>query len=96
MRAYVREPSARQAVGTWRERLGRGRGLTPYTDDVLLGSLVTLIAAGHPLAARWSAEVASAPLENLTTAASAGLLRQATRGLCLDQLAAVLAALARR
>ncbi|MBA2773866.1 MAG: DUF2877 domain-containing protein [Nocardioidaceae bacterium] len=92
LRAHVHEPTARQAVGTWRGRLGHGRGLTPYADDVLLGSLVTLIAAGHPLAARWSADVASAPLEDLTTAASAGLLRQATRGLCLDQLAAVLAA----
>lgn len=92
LRACIHEPAARDAVGSWRERLGHGCGLTPYADDVLLGSLVTLIAARHPLSARWSAEIHAAPLEELTTAASAGLLRQATRGLCLDQLAALLAA----
>lgn len=94
LRASIHEPAARDAFRGWRDRLGHGCGLTPYADDVLLGSLVTLIAARHPLAARWSTEISAAPLEELTTAASAGLLRQATRGLCLHQLATLLAALA--
>ncbi len=94
LRSRLHEPTAVEKVCTWREQLGHGCGLTPYADDVLLASLVTLIAARHPLSARWSAEICAAPLEELTTAASAGLLRQAARGLCLEQLAALLAALA--
>lgn len=94
LRDSIDDPAAWDAVRSWRERLGQGAGLTPYADDVLLGSLVTLIATRHPLSARWSADIRRAPLEQLTTAASAGLLRQAAQGVCLDQLATLLAALA--
>ena len=90
----VDDDAAAATARHWRQQVGEGPGLTPYADDVLVGTLVTLLAAGHPVAASLAADVAAAPLERLTTAASAGLLRQAARGVCLDELAAVLAAYA--
>ncbi len=94
LRAQIPTEAAVHMVRSWRDRLGHGCGLTPYGDDVIVGSLVTLLAAGHSLSARWSAEIRAAPLEDLTTAASAGLLRQAAGGFCLDEVAEVLAAYA--
>jgi hypothetical protein len=89
----VDERAARDLLRTWRSRLGEGDGLTPYADDVLCGGLVALLAAGHPLGARLAAAVDAADLEAATTATSAGLLRQAVRGRCIDALAAYLSAL---
>jgi Protein of unknown function (DUF2877) len=80
---------------TWRSELGRGDGLTPYADDVLCGSLVALLAAGHPAGTELAAAVDAADLEVATTATSAGLLRQAVHGLCIDQLAQYLVSLPR-
>ena len=78
----------------WRGRLGRGAGLTPYADDVLCGALVTLLAVGHLSGAELAGVVAATDLEAATTATSAALLRSATTGRCIDQLAGYLAALA--
>jgi Protein of unknown function (DUF2877) len=91
----VDERAARDLLRTWRSRLGEGDGLTPYADDVLCGGLVALLAAGHPLGARLAAAVDAADLEAATTAISAGLLRQAVHGRCIDALAAYLSALRR-
>lgn len=71
----------------WQDGLGRGDGLTPYADDVICGALVTLHAAGHPLAAQLASAVGCTPLERYTTATSAGLLRLAADGWCIDELA---------
>jgi hypothetical protein len=76
----------------WRSNIGRGDGLTPYADDVVCGSLVTLHAARHPAARDISDELLSTRLERRTTATSAALLRLAARGYCLDELADYLAA----
>jgi uncharacterized protein DUF2877 len=77
----------------WRSRLGEGDGLTPYSDDVLCGSLVTLRAARHPRGAELAAAVDAVDLEAVTTATSAGLLRQAVHGRCIDALAGYLGSL---
>jgi hypothetical protein len=92
LRSRVRDDIAVGFARTWRHTLGRGEGLTPYADDVVCGILATLQAARHPLAATVSGEIAASRLEDRTTAASAGLLRQAAAGWCLDEVAAVLAA----
>ncbi len=88
----VRDDVAAGFARRWRQSLGHGEGLTPYADDVLCGTLATLHAARHPVADTVSREIEAAPLEDLTTAASAGLLRQTAAGWCLDEVAAVLAA----
>lgn len=90
LRPRVRLDAAVALTRGWRRLLGRGAGLTPYGDDVLCGALVALHAAGHPLAADWSADVLATPLETLTTATSAGLLRLAAEGWCIDEAAAYL------
>jgi hypothetical protein len=89
----VDEHAATDLLRTWRSRLGEGEGLTPHADDVLCGSLVTLLASGHPLAAQLASAVDAADLEAATTATSAGLLRQAVHGRCIDALATYLSAL---
>ncbi|GAA0280560.1 DUF2877 domain-containing protein [Cryptosporangium japonicum] len=74
------------------ELLGRGEGLTPLGDDILSGTLVTLLAGGHPtgqlIASTVSAQLAARP--GATTAVSAALLTHAARGECIPELAAVL------
>ncbi len=92
LRRRLRDDVVSQTCRQWRSSLGRGEGLTPYADDVLCGTLATMQAAGHPQAGPLAREIAAAPLEELTTAASAGLLRQAAAGWCLDEVAAVLTA----
>jgi Protein of unknown function (DUF2877) len=89
----IDERAATVVLRTWRARLGAGDGLTPYADDVICGTLVTLLAAGHPAGAELAAAVDAAELEALTTATSAGLLRQAVDGRCIDALAVYLASL---
>ncbi|TQS40072.1 DUF2877 domain-containing protein [Cryptosporangium phraense] len=73
--------------------LGRGDGLTPLGDDILAGALVTLVAAAHPhgevLGSMVTRELAAHP-ETATTPVSALLLRHATQGECIPELAAVL------
>jgi hypothetical protein len=71
--------------------LGRGPGLTPAGDDVLAGFLVGAGAFGLDAAAVRAATAALAPAR--TTALSAALLWHAARGECIDELAAVAAAL---
>ena len=88
----VDERAATVVLRSWRSRLGVGDGLTPYADDVLCGALVTLLAAGHPAGAELADAVDGADLEAATTATSAGLLRQAVHGRCIDALAGYLAA----
>jgi hypothetical protein len=83
----IDERAAAVLLRTWRSRLGAGDGLTPYADDVLCGALVTLLAAGHPAGAELAAAVSTVDLEAATTATSAGLLRQAVHGRCIDALA---------
>ena len=92
LRQRVRAGVAVGFARRWRDTLGRGEGLTPYADDVICGTLATLQAACHPLAADVSVEIAATRLEDHTTAASAGLLRQAAARWCLDEVSAVLAA----
>jgi hypothetical protein len=75
-------------------QIGRGEGLTPYHDDVLCGALVTLHAAGDPWSGRLGTAVTALPLEALTSATSAALLRLAARGFCIDELSGWLTAVA--
>lgn len=77
-----------QAVG---RLLGRGPGLTPAGDDVLAGFLVAAQAFG--LDARRMRAVTEALAPGRTTALSAALLWHAARGECIDEVAAVVAAL---
>lgn len=86
-RLVIDDAAAERFAAHWSDRLGAGDGLTPYADDVACGALVALSAAAHPLSAGLAREVADAPLEELTTATSAALLRYAARGYCIDQLA---------
>ena len=71
--------------------LGRGPGLTPAGDDVLAGFLVGARAFG--LDARRMRAVTAALAAGRTTALSAALLGHAARGECIDEVAAVVAAL---
>jgi hypothetical protein len=71
--------------------LGRGPGLTPAGDDVLAGFLVGARAFGLDARRMRAAIAARAPAR--TTALSAALLRHAGRGECIDEVAAVVAAL---
>jgi hypothetical protein len=91
----MREAPVDELISTWRARLGRGDGLTPYEDDVTCGALVTLRAAGDPRSADWSKQVQSTPLERYTTATSAALLRFAAYGWCIDVMSRYLSRLAR-
>ncbi len=67
--------------------LGSGPGLTPSGDDVLAGFLTGAAAFGLDVAALREATAVLAPAR--TTALSAALLWHATRGECIDELAAV-------
>jgi hypothetical protein len=89
----IDERAATGVLRSWRSRLGAGDGLTPYADDVICGALITLLAAGHPAGAELAGAVDSVDLEAATTATSAGLLRQAVHGRCIDALAGYLASL---
>ena len=71
--------------------LGSGPGLTPSGDDVLAGFLAGAAAFGLDASALREATAALAPAR--TTALSAALLWHAARGECIDELAAVAAAL---
>jgi len=80
--------------------LGLGPGLTPSGDDVLAGALVTLRAIrypGHALAAVTDdlARAVTTHAPRRTHLVSAALLRHATDGLCVPELAAVIDALDR-
>jgi hypothetical protein len=90
----VDDAAAETMLRRWRDRLGTGGGLTPYADDVLCGALVTLLAIGHPAGSELAAAVDVTDLETMTTATSAALLRAATSGRCIDQLAGYLEAMA--
>jgi Protein of unknown function (DUF2877) len=72
--------------------LGRGPGLTPAGDDVLAGFLVAARAFGLDARRVRTATAALAP--GRTTALSAALLWHAARGECIDEVAALVAALA--
>jgi uncharacterized protein DUF2877 len=69
--------------------LGRGPGLTPLGDDLLMGALVTLRALGtqafQPLA-----RTVRTLAPSRTTFVSTALLHHAMRGECVPELAAVL------
>jgi hypothetical protein len=71
--------------------LGRGPGLTPAGDDVLAGFLVGARAFGLDVRRLRAATAALAPAR--TAALSAALLWHAGRGECIDEVAAVVAAL---
>ena len=71
--------------------LGRGPGLTPSGDDLLAGFLVGASAFGLATPEIAAATAVLAPVR--TTALSAALLWHAARGECIDQLAALAAAL---
>lgn len=94
LRSRLRDVPLDDLVGSWRDRLGEGPGLTPYADDVLCGVLVSLHAAGHPRADALSAQVLATPLKHSTSATSAALLRLAAGGWCIDAVADYLTALA--
>jgi hypothetical protein len=89
----VDERAAVALLRSWRSRLGAGDGLTPYADDVLCGSLLALLSAGHPAGAELALAVDAVDLEAATTATSAGLLRQAAHGRCIAVLACYLRSL---
>jgi Protein of unknown function (DUF2877) len=71
--------------------LGCGPGLTPAGDDVLAGFLVAARAFGLDASRMRAVTAALAPRR--TTALSAALLWHAARGECIDEVAAVVAAL---
>jgi len=73
--------------------LGRGPGLTPAGDDVLAGFLLGARAVG--LDANGAAAAVATMASARTTALSAALLWHAARGECIDEVAAVVAALTR-
>jgi hypothetical protein len=74
--------------------LGRGSGLTPSGDDVLAGFLIGGRAFGADVTALRREVRQRAP--DATTALSATLLWHAARGECIDEVAAMAAALAGR
>lgn len=74
--------------------LGRGPGLTPAGDDVLAAFLVGARAFGLDAGAVRRAVAALAAVR--TTDLSAALLWHAARGECIDEVAAVVAALCRQ
>jgi hypothetical protein len=74
--------------------LGRGPGLTPSGDDVLAGFLIGARAFGLDVTGLRRAVLRRAP--GATTALSAALLWHAARGECVDEAAALVAALAGR
>lgn len=90
LRRSVDVPGVTALCAGWRGLLGRGEGLTPYGDDVLAGAIVALRAADHPAADDLAAAVLAGDPESRTTAVSAGLLRTAAAGYCVDELAAYL------
>jgi hypothetical protein len=91
--ALPRPPAATDLIDdAVRRLLGRGPGLTPTGDDVLAGALVSLTALGSPAAAPLARSVLTAA-PDATTTVSVALLRHATRGVCIPQLADLLAAL---
>jgi hypothetical protein len=73
----------RRLVNDWRDRLGKGDGLTPYGDDVICGVMLGLLAIDHADADRLAGELRESPLEERTTALSAALLRCAADGWCI-------------
>jgi Protein of unknown function (DUF2877) len=74
---------------TVEDLLGRGPGLTPLGDDILMGALVTLRALGAQAFQPFARTVRTlAPRR--TTFVSTVLLHHATRGECVPELAAVL------
>ena len=87
--AAAGDRSAATAAAT--RLLGSGPGLTPSGDDVLTGFLAGAAAFGLDAAALREATAVLAP--GRTTALSAALLWHAARGECIDELAAVAAAL---
>lgn len=88
------ESAVSSFVEHWDDWLGRGAGLTPDADDLVCGSLVLLHAAGHPAAPDLRRRVHRSDLSARTTATSAGLLRLAADGYCVDPVAVLLESLA--
>jgi hypothetical protein len=67
--------------------VGRGPGLTPEGDDLLVGACVALVAAGH---GRRAAALLPSRLRKRTTALSATLLELAVVGAGAEPLRALL------
>jgi len=74
--------------------LGRGPGLTPSGDDVLAGFLIGAEAFGFDAGGVCRAVADFAPAR--TTTLSSGLLWHASRGECIDEVAALAAAISGR
>ncbi|MGH3493431.1 MAG: DUF2877 domain-containing protein [Sciscionella sp.] len=94
LRSRLDATAVTQLISGWRRHVGLGPGLTPYGDDVVCGALIAARAAGQPRLDAVAALLVEAPLERLTTAPSAALLRLAAGGWCIPQLATWLRALA--
>jgi hypothetical protein len=94
LRGHVRGRATADLARRVPDLVGRGDGLTPYGDDVLCGALVALHAADPDLMTVLSGALQAIEIERRTTPLSAALLRHATDGWCIDELAAYLAALA--
>lgn len=77
-----------------RQLLGHGPGLTPSGDDVLAGFLIGAHAFGLDVTRLQREVIRRAP--DATTALSATLLWHAARGECIDEVAALAAALCGR
>ncbi|MCU1656497.1 MAG: hypothetical protein JWO57_1153 [Pseudonocardiales bacterium] len=90
----VRAGDSRAQAGAVADLLGRGPGLTPSGDDVVAGFLLGARAFGRsvPGAVRAVEERAT----TATTALSAELLRYATRGECVPEVATAAAAMTGR
>jgi hypothetical protein len=95
LRGRVAASAVRGLARRLPELVGLGGGLTPYGDDVVCGALVACRAAGSPETGLLAEALRGIDLERRTTATSALLLRLASEGWCIDEVAGYLGALAR-
>ena len=86
-----RDPALAAAVGA--QLIGRGGGLTPEGDDVVVGAAAVVASSPWPLALReaWLGALIGSDLRSSTTALSATLLELAVAGVGPEPLQALLA-----
>jgi len=89
LRGAVRRADVDAALRTAVRLVGRGPGLTPAGDDVLVGATAGLVLLGHPAAERFGAGVTSLAVGR-TTELSRALLRHAAAGRVSGEFSALL------
>ncbi|MCI1553627.1 MAG: DUF2877 domain-containing protein [Levilactobacillus sp.] len=73
--------------------VGRGRGLTPSGDDIMVGFTTALTAFQDPRAALWRETLAMLAKQNVTTSVSVAYLRAASERVASQKLIHLIAAL---